>query len=285
MKLHLIHDVFDAAGLQRMTKDQLMALAATPAGKQLAKAITSFLAGDHATAAVLELATRSVSAGTVTLAKAAGVTFPGMLATELAITKGELFFDALEAAAGNNPGKVEAPLAYLRSAGALPVRQDASPLYYSFKVFGRSAALCFAEARTRSGDFATINIEGAIGSGAPGRVAYDWQSKLIVQLSRPELFQVLALFEQKIAQLRLEGHGRGHDKFIHFDIQDGHYFVKLAQRGRFAVAVPVTPADAIRIVSLLYKQILRNEPHLNVENISALVDRMAPMLASAHPRP
>lgn len=286
MRLQFIHEVFDAAALPRMTKPQLLALAGTNAGTKLAKAINDFSAGQEDARRILDLAARALSPATALLAAAAGLKFPGMLALTLALSECDAFFKALAIAGGSSSAGRAAAAAYLIGLGAVRANtrdvSSTTPPYYSFKVFGRSAALCFAEARTRADNLATINIEGAIGQTEAGRIAYDWRSKIIVQLSAPELFQALALFEQKITRLRLDGHGNGHDKFIHFEVQDGNYFVKMAQKGRGAIAVPVTASDAIRVVSLLYKQIGLNEPHLEVRNIGDLLDRMAHMLRQQH---
>jgi hypothetical protein len=55
--------------------------------------------------------------------------------------------------------------------------------------------------------------------------------------------------------------------------------VRMMQRSRPAIAVPVRAVDALPLVSLLYKQLLRNEPHLSLADIRAMVDRMAAMMA------
>jgi hypothetical protein len=281
MKLQRIHETLDAAGLHRLSKDQLLRIARSPAGKKLADALIAFAAGEAAARRTLDLVVRSVSSATSSLAQSAGLRFPDSLATELALADGENFFKTLAAAAAVSSSEGKIAFAYLTAAGAVSTAPSAPP-YYSFKVFGRAAALCFTEARTRNDNVATVNVEGALAMGEPGRVTYDWRSKIIIQLSATELLQVLALFEQKISQLRLDGHGRGHDKFLHLDVQDGNYFVKMAQKGRPAVAVPVTPGDAMRVTSLLYRQILLNEPHLDVHNVGGLLDRMTPMLQRQH---
>jgi hypothetical protein len=39
--------------------------------------------------------------------------------------------------------------------------------------------------------------------------------------------------------------------------------------------------DSFQIVSLLYKQLLRNEPHLSINDIRMMVDRMVTMIPTA----
>ena len=119
------------------------------------------------------------------------------------------------------------------------------------------------------------------GGGGRGRKEFDWQNKIIVQLTVQEAYLALALFENLITTAKFDGHGRTHDKSLQIEFQESQYFVRVIQRGRAAVALPVRPVDAIQIVTLLYKQLLRNDPHLSISDVKALVERMAAMM----PRP
>lgn len=158
-----------------------------------------------------------------------------------------------------------------------PVSEPAAAPYYSYKIIAGGAALCVAEARTKSSNQHTINIEGAVALTGGAQKAYDWPNKIVVQLTIQECYKLLALLENKMTAVKFDGHGRTHDKSLHIEIQGSHYFAKLIQRGRAAVAVPVQPVDAIPLVSLLYKQLLANEPHLRLEDVRGMVDRMALM--------
>lgn len=51
----------------------------------------------------------------------------------------------------------------------------------------------------------------------------------------------------------------------------------MTQRGKAAVALPVRPVNALQIVSLLYKQIRLNDPHLEIGQIRAFTDQLAEM--------
>ncbi len=51
----------------------------------------------------------------------------------------------------------------------------------------------------------------------------------------------------------------------------------MIQKGKSAVAVPVRPVDSLLIVSLLYKQIRLNDPHLEIEHIQAFAHKLARM--------
>ena len=55
--------------------------------------------------------------------------------------------------------------------------------------------------------------------------------------------------------------------------------MRLIQRGRAAVAVQVRAVDAVQVVALLYKQLLTNEPHLGIEDLRAMVKRIATMMS------
>ena len=135
-----------------------------------------------------------------------------------------------------------------------------------------------SEARTRSTNQHTIQIEGALALGGGGaRREFDWRNKIIVQLTVQEAYLCLALFENLIPSVKFDGHGRAHDKSLHIDFQDSHYFVRVFQRGRPAVALPLRAVDTIQIVALLYRQMLANEPHLQIADIRSLVARMASM--------
>lgn len=192
------------------------------------------------------------------------------------------FFDALDAIAQRTP-RAGAARHYLAELGMVPVapapRTDngAAAPYYSFKVVGSGAALCIAEAQTRATKQYTINVEGALALAGAGPKTFDWPSKIVVQLTVQEAYQTLALLENKLTAVRFDGHGPKHDKSLHIEFQQSHYFVRVIQRGRQAVAVPIRPVDAISFKSLLYKQLLRNETHLRIEDIKAMLEQMASM--------
>jgi hypothetical protein len=166
---------------------------------------------------------------------------------------------------------------------ASPPAQDpatgvrAPPPYFSFHVYGRAAALCISEARTRSNDTHTIQIDAAPALASGAKRTYDWPNKIIVQLSEQELVQALAFFEGKIDGLSLKDHGRAHDKFVRMERQEGHFFVEVGQKGRPIIGVPAGAPDAFKIVSLAYKQILANGPHLELAMIREMIAQIAAM--------
>lgn len=280
MKLSEIATILAKAGLATPARERLHELAGTEAGKRFEAALLAFDGGarnrrDELEATVLALAARTRD---TLLRLGYAVTTDQLVA--IACAEQRRFFDALDAIEQRSPRAAGARnyLSALGLAPSQPAIQAAEPPYYSFKIFGGSAALCVAEATTRATRQHTVNIEGAIALGGEGvHKVFDWQNKIVVQLTVQEAYQVLALLENRIRSLRFDGHGRAHDKSLQIEAQDSHYFVRLLQRQRSAVAVPVRPVDAIPFISLLYRQLLRNQPHLRIDDIRMMVERMADM--------
>lgn len=288
MKLSTILETLATARLPSVTGEQLQQLVGTAEGKAFGDDLRWFAAGDVGRRDHLAAVVNALAPGVRRTVEQLGFQFdlPAIIAA--AKIDGSAGFDTIKAA-NANPGNRARAVAYLHGAGlqvanrtpAAPAPVPAAPIvppYYSFKIFGSGAALCISEARTRSSNQHTIQIEGALALGGGGaRREFDWQNKIIVQLTVQEAYQALALFENMVPRVKFDGHGRAHDKSLHIEFQESRYFAKLIQRGRSPVSVPVMPVDAVRIVALLYKQLLRNEEHLRIEDLRALVARMAAM--------
>lgn len=203
--------------------------------------------------------------------------------------EGKQFQHALQAFSGGDAGQrthlraiIDRVLAGGREAAPAPIVQgqrpasDTAPPYYSFTVYGRAAALCVSEAKTRGSGVNTMQIEGALALDAGGqRRGFDWASKIIIQLTQQETYLLLALLEGHLPQLTFQGHGDRRDKRILFEAQEANLYVKITQTGKPAVNVQVSPGDSIRFMSLAYRQIRANEPHLDVPAIQILVRRLA----------
>lgn len=282
MKVSEISGILASAGLPALTREQLHELAGCDAGKAFGQALRAFAGGDATQRDVLEATVRALAPGVRATLRSLGAGVGVDQLVTIARKEQRRLFDALDTIAqGGAHGS--GARRYLCGLGLVPALPDpattgpAPAPYYSFKIFGTAAALCIAEAQTRATRQYTVNFEGAVSLG--GSRTFDWPNKIVVQLTVQEAYQVLALFENKIRSLKFDGHGRAHDKSLQIEFQDSHYFVRLIQRGRAAVAVPVRAVDAIPLVSLLYKQLLRNEPHLRIDDIRTMVDRMAGMTA------
>jgi hypothetical protein len=285
MKLSTILETLASARLPSVTSEQLRQLVGTAEGKAFADDLRWFAVGETKRRQQLAAVVHALAPSVRRTVEQLGFQFD--LAAIIAAAKldGSAGIDTIKAA-NANPGNRARAVSYLQRAGmqvgsSVPAtaQEPAAPIdppYYSFKIFGSGAALCVSEARTRSSNQHTIQIEGALALGG-GRREFDWRNKIIVQLTVQEAYTALALFENLIPSVKFDGHGRAHDKSLHINFQDSHYFARVIQRGRAAVALPVRAVDAIQIVALLYKQLLRNESHLRIEDIRALVARMASM--------
>ena len=281
MKLSTILETLASARLPSVTSEQLRHLVGTAEGKAFADDLRWFAAGEAGRHGHIAAVVQSLSLRVRSTVEHLGFQFDLLAIIAAAKLDGSAGIDTIKAA-NASPGNQARAVAYLRGlglqAGTRPAEAPApavqiEPPYYSFKIFGSSAALCVSEARTRSSNQCTIQIEGALIIG--GRRDFDWQNKIIIQLTVQEAYLALALFENLIPSVKFDGHGHTHDKSLHIDFQDSHYFVRVIQRGHAVVALPVRAVDAIQIVALLYKQLLRNETHLRIEDIRALVARMA----------
>jgi hypothetical protein len=285
MKLSEITRILAAAGLPTLSRDQLLELASSGGGKRFEAALIAFAAGDCEAQDELEATVRVLNAKTRATLQRIGGQLPVDELVAIACREQRRFFDAVKAIE-NRSARSAAAQSYLLGLGAAALPMGAAPTpvpvadppYYSFKIFGSGAALCIAEATTRAERKHTINIEGAVAlADGSVRKTFDWPSKIVVQLTVQEAYLTLALFENLIPSVKFDGHGRTHDKSLQIKFQDSHYFVRIIQRGHAAVALPVRAVDAIQIVALLYKQLMRNEPHLRIEDIRALVSRMSSM--------
>jgi len=286
MKLSTILETLASARLPSVTSEQLRHLVGTAEGKAFADDLRWFAAGKAGRREQLAAVVNALAPGVRRTVEQLGFEFdlPAIIAG--AKLDGCAGIETIKAA-NANPGNRARAVSYLQSAGLQVATRTAAPApaapieapYYSFKIFGSGAALCVTEARTRSTNQHTIQIEGALALGAARR-EFDWQNKIIVQLIVQEAYTALALFENLIPSVKFDGHGRTHDKSLYIDFQESHYFVRVIQRGRAAIALPVRAVDTIQIVALLYRQLLANEPHLQIGDVRTLVARVASMTAS-----
>jgi hypothetical protein len=287
MKISVILEILARARLPSLTANQLRLLVDTAEGKAFAGDLEAFADGDLGRRQNIAAVVGALSPGVRRTVDQLGFQFDLGKIIAAAKRDGCAGLSTIKGADAT-PASRARTISYLQAAGlhrvsdheinAIVHADKTEAPYYSFKIFGGAAALCVTEARTRTGDQYTIQIEGALPlCSVGGRREFDWQNKIIVQLTVQEAYLLLALLENLLPNVKFDGHGRAHDKSLHIDCQDSHYFVRMIQRGRAAVAIPVRPVDAIQIVALLYKQLLRNEPHLRIDDIRSLISRMASM--------
>lgn len=284
MKLSTILITLAEARLPSVTAEQLQQLVGTAEGKAFADDVRWLGAGDATRRSNVAAVVYCLAPGVRRSVERLGLQFDLLALVGAVKRDGEQLLEAIKSGGASNGGRGQL-VAYLRGVGLkaapspTPAQSaPAEPPYYSFKIFSSTAALCVAEATTRAERKHTINIEGAVALvSSGGRKAFDWANKIVVQLTVQEAYLVLALLENKIRSLRFDGHGTKHDKSLQVEFQESHYYFRLTQRGRAAVAVPIRAVDSIQIVSLLYRQLLANEPHLQIEDMRTMVDRIAKM--------
>lgn len=210
---------------------------------------------------------RSVSTKARESLESLGYEFELQVMLDVAMRENRKLFAALHKA-GTEVGARQ----FIDSLGFKKKQKPSSPPpYYSFHVYGNKSALCISEATTRRNE-ATINIEGAI---ALEGNKFDWQSKIVMQFSPEELFEVLALLNGKITTVNFSGHGLRHDKSLEITAQSTNFFIRLIQRGRPAVMVPMPVTQSLNLSSLLYKQIKKNHPHIGMDELMAMLHQIA----------
>jgi hypothetical protein len=200
MKLSTILETLAAARLPSVTSEQLRHLVGTAEGKAFADDLKWFAAGEAGRREQLAAVVNTLAPAVRRIVEQLGFQFDLSAIITAAKLDGSAGIDTIKAA-NVNPGNRARAVAYLQGAGLqvaaritaaapAPTAPIEAP-YYSFKIFGSGAALCVSEARTRSSNRHTIQIEGALALGA-GRREFDWQNKIIVQLTVQEAYTALA---------------------------------------------------------------------------------------------
>lgn len=161
---------------------------------------------------------------------------------------------------------------------ALESQGDGSKKQYgeSIHVYAGKAALCFAECMTRQGDKATMMIEAAQATGD----SYNWQDKIMLMLTPAELPLVLGFFVGYLEKLELKGHGRQQEKAMTLTNQGNQFFVTMIMRGQAPRAVPIPAKDGYPVLTMLLRQMLKNDPHLTAQLILQFSKRICDMHAS-----
>lgn len=143
----------------------------------------------------------------------------------------------------------------------------------SIHVYAGSAAICFAEAKTRQGGKSTVVVEVAKAVGEK----YAWKDKSIFMLTLSELPLVLGVFLGYLDKLELKGHGSSQEKALTIDNQGNQFFLKIITRGQPPRAVPIPAMDSYQIVCMLLAQMQRNDLHLPIAIIMRLARHICGM--------
>lgn len=137
--------------------------------------------------------------------------------------------------------------------------QRTEATWESVKVHGGKSALTLEATTTRRHNEPTINIEAAKLKDAASRT-YDWQNKIIVQLTTTELQQVTCLLYGMIDRVKFQNHGPQNDKWFEIERQTGQYAgtTKFAVgQGKEMCLVQLTPADLGDVLALFIRQCAR----------------------------
>ena len=160
-----------------------------------------------------------------------------------------------------------------------PPATTAPPDRVQCRVYGGKAALCIEPDETRQGE-PTLRIEAARAT-APRK--YDWRQKLSLQLTREELPVIAATVLGFLTHCEYKNHGPNQDKGLEIVHQGTHLYVRLFQKDRGVVAVPVTAADSYALGALCLRQLRKTAPWLSDQGVMTLlkltVQRMVPPTA------
>jgi len=143
-------------------------------------------------------------------------------------------------------------------------------------IYGAKAALALEPTTSRSGALA-LTVDAAVGTLGK----YDWRNKIIVQLAKDEMYLLYAVLRGFLVRFEANAHGQSNDKSFSIENQGSKFFVKVVQKGRSIVAIPVELPDALALASMLVKSIVAAEPHLGgVAGVDALINPMTAMMLS-----
>lgn len=123
--------------------------------------------------------------------------------------------------------------------------------------YAGKGALTF-EANITKRNVPTVTMDAA---KSIGDKVYDWKNKVSIQFTRDEMPAVTALFHGLLPAIKFGNHGPENNKSFEMANQQGKIFVKVIAPG-VMIPVPIAPADASYVASLLLRQLLKAQPHL-----------------------
>lgn len=143
----------------------------------------------------------------------------------------------------------------------------------SFHVYGAKTALCFSECLTRQDEKATVMVEAAKSRGD----SYDWATKLSLMFTVAELPLVLGLFMGYLDVLELKGHGKQNEKAVTLANQGNQFFISMIARGQPPRAAPMLAKDSYPVITMLLRQMGKNDPNLSADLILSITRRICDM--------
>ncbi len=143
----------------------------------------------------------------------------------------------------------------------------AQKYWLTYHVYGKNAALSFEESLTRA-NIPTVCIDAALNNGNGG---YNWNRKIRIQLTSSELPAVAAVFLGFLPRCEFTNHGEQSDKGFSIERQEHGFFTRVFAKGEKVRAVPVTPHDAFYVCSLVIRQIVKGQPWLTADAVTAML--------------
>jgi hypothetical protein len=140
------------------------------------------------------------------------------------------------------------------------------------RLFGKAAAHTLeVTPHRRGGDFlgahvVSIDSAHALGSGA----GYDWERKLVLQLTPEEMPAVIATLMGLTPSVRFGHHGAGRDKFIEVRRQEGGLVIVTGEKA-LSYSVPVPTATLYYLLDLFCRAMAMATPGRSVADVLMLV--------------
>jgi hypothetical protein len=142
----------------------------------------------------------------------------------------------------------------------------------STHVYARNnAALCFEADIAKSG-FKTIAIDGAKASGSN----FDWANKTRIQLTKGEIPAVLAVLIGASQFCEFKNHGPSNNKGFSVERQGAKLYIKMFEKGKPLIGVPVHPQDLFYVYSLFMKRVIDENPWLDSTAVIQMVKSTQP---------
>ncbi len=136
---------------------------------------------------------------------------------------------------------------------------DNKESYLSCHAYGSKAAVC-VNANEYNG-LSTVSLQGAL---AKSPRVYDWDNKIIISVTEMELPAIACVLLGLLSSCAFANHGQQKNKGFKIENQAGKIFFQLFEKGKPAVGVPVSPADAYKMASITLKQLQHNTPWLTI---------------------
>ncbi|MGH8436308.1 MAG: hypothetical protein ACRERX_17930 [Pseudomonas sp.] len=148
-------------------------------------------------------------------------------------------------------------------------------------IYGGKGALAFEPCSSRSGKLA-LTVDAAVATGVR---QYDWRNKIIIQLTEKEMLLLFAVLRGWLSRFEATAHGQANDKSFSIENQATKFYVKVVQKGRPMVTLPVEPGDAALVVMMLGTAIVKHQPMLgDLQGVDRLVKPMTEMMLTTPAR-